>query len=236
MAKPWIVVDSVETGDGRLELRQRGERDFLITLGGLVLMNSVANRSEIVLGQRGCSHLHRHAAARVLVGGLGMGCTLRAVLDTLPADAVVVVAELNPVVLDWCCGPLAGLTGGAVHDSRVHVEITDVAESVRIAAASPGKFDAIIFDLYRGPHFRSDAMHDPLYGSLAIARVRQALKPGGVFAVWGESYDAGFVRRLEAGGYIVTTERPGRGGLRHVVFLAQLPPRVTAPAVAHRQP
>jgi spermidine synthase len=236
MAKPWIVVDSVETGDGRLELRQRGERDFLITLGGLVLMNSVANRSEIVLGQRGCSHLHRHAAARVLIGGLGMGCTLRAVLDTLPADAVVVVAELNPVVFDWCRGPLAGLTGGAVHDPRVQVEITDVAEAVRMAAASPGKFDAIIFDLYRGPHSRTDAQHDPLYGSMAIARVRQALKPGGAFAVWGENYDAGFVRRLAAGGFVVSTERPGRGGLRHMVFLAQLPSRMTAPAAARRQP
>lgn len=236
MAKPWTVVDSVETGDGRLELRQRGERDFLITLGGLVLMNSVANRSEIVLGQRGCSHLHRHSAARVLIGGLGMGCTLRAVLDTLPADAVVVVAELNLVVLDWCRGPLAALTDGAVHDSRVQVEIIDVAEAVRMAAASPGKFDAIIFDLYRGPHFRTDAQLDPLYGSLAIARVRQALKPGGVFAVWGENYDAGFVRRLAAGGFVVTTERPGRGGLRHMVFLAQLPSRMTAPAAARRQP
>ena len=236
MAKPWTVVDSIVTGDGRLELRQRGERDFLITLGGLVLMNSVANRSEIVLGQRGCSHLRRHSAARVLVGGLGMGYTLRAVLDTLPADAAVIIAELNPVVLDWCRGPLVGLTAGAIHDPRVQVEITDVAESVRMAAAAPGKFDAIIFDLYRGPHFRTDAQHDPLYGSLAIARVRLALKPGGVFAVWGENYDAGFVRRLAAGGFVVTTERPGRGGLRHVVFLAQLPLRLTAPSAARQQP
>jgi len=237
MTKPWTVVDSVAIGDGRLELRQRGARDFLITLGGLVLMNSVANRSEIVLGQRGCSHLHGRVAARVLIGGLGMGCTLRAVLDTLPADAEVMVAELNPVVLDWCRGPLAGLTGGAVHDPRVHVAITDVADLVRRAAAgSPGKFDAIIFDLYHGPHFHSDAQHDPLYGSLAIARVRQALRPGGVFAVWGENYEAGFVRRLEAGGFAVTTERPGRGGLRHVVFRAQLPPRVTPPVAGRQRP
>jgi len=236
MAKPWTVVDSVATSDGRIELRQRGERDFLITLGGLVLMNSVANRSEIVLGQRGCSHLRGRTAARVLVGGLGMGCTLRAVLDTLPADAVVVVAELNPVVLDWCRGPLAGLTGSAVDDPRVHVKIADVAELVHSAAADPqGKFDAIVFDLYRGPHFHTDEQHDPLYGSLAIARVRQALKPGGMFAVWGENYDAGFVRRLEAGGFAVTTERPGRGGLRHVVFLAQLPPRVTTPSAGGKR-
>jgi spermidine synthase len=147
------------------------------------------------------------------------------------------VAELNPVVLDWCRGPLAGLTGGAVHDPRVHVTIVDVAELVRsVAAASPGKFDAIIFDLYRGPHFRTDEQHDPLYGSLAIARVRQALKPGGVFAVWGENYDAGFVRRLETGGFAVTTARPGRGGLRHVVFLAQLPPWAMPPSAGRKRP
>ena len=222
MTRPWVVIDSAETADGRLELRRRGERDFLITLNGLVLMNSVANRSEIVLGQRGCCHLRCRSSARVLVGGLGMGCTLRAVLDTLPADAVVGVAELTPVVLAWCRGPLAGLTGGAANDPRVSVEIIDVAERVSAAASDgAGQFDAIIFDLYRGPHFRSDPQNDPLYGSRAIARVREALAPDGVFAVWGENYDEGFARRLEAGGFAVTTERPGRGGLRHAVFVAQ---------------
>ena len=219
MAKPWTTLDRVATNDGQLELRRRGERDFLITLGGLVLMNSLANRSEIVLGQRGCEHLRHRPAPRVLVGGLGMGCTLRAVLDTLPADAAVVVAELNPVVIDWCRGPLAGLTGGAVNDPRVRVEITDVATLVGNTAA--GVFDTVIFDLYRGPHFHTDAQHDPLYGSRAIAKVRRALKPGGMFAVWGENFDEGFVRRLSAEGFAVTTERPGRGGLRHAVFLAK---------------
>lgn len=231
MARPWIVIDSVTTRDGRLELRRRGDRDFLITLDGLVLMNSVANRSELVLGQRGCSHLRSRPGARVLVGGLGMGCTLRAVLDTLPADAAVEVAELNPVMLEWCRGPLAALTGTAVDDPRVNVTIGDVANLVRSAGADPqDRFDAIVFDLYRGPHFHTDPQHDPLYGSRAIARVRQALKPGGVFAIWGENYDAGFVQRLQAGGFVVATERPGRGGLRHVVFLAQL--AATSPSAA----
>lgn len=217
-----MIIDSAGTADGRLELRRRGERDFLITLDGLVLMNSVANRSEVVLGQRGCEHLRSRSSARVLVGGLGMGCTLRAVLDTLQADATVVVAELNPVILAWCRGPLAGLTAGAANDPRVGVEIVDVAERVRTAAeGGSGKFDAIIYDLYRGPHFRTDAQNDPLYGSRAIARVRQALTRDGVFAVWGENHDDGFVRRLEADGFAVTTERPGRGGLRHAVFIAR---------------
>lgn len=220
MARPWTVVDRVDSTEGPLELRQRGERDFLITLNGLVLMNSVANRSEIVLGQRGCNHLRGRAAAWVLVGGLGMACTLRAVLDELPADAVVEVAELNPAIIDWCHGPLSGLTGAAVRDPRVKVIVDDVARVV--GRAAPASLDAVIFDLYRGPHFRTDGVNDPLYGSRAIARVRRALRSGGVFAVWGENYDEGFVRRLQAAGFDVSCERPGRGGLRHAVFLARI--------------
>ena len=116
MAQPWKTIESVSTVEGILELRQRGERDFLIMIGPQVLMNSLANRSEVVLGQLGCGHLKESESPRVLVGGLGMGFTLRAVLDTLPATARVVVAELNPTVVEWCRGPLAGLTHGAVDD------------------------------------------------------------------------------------------------------------------------
>ena len=87
MAKPWITLDRVDTEEGELELRQRGEKDFLITVGGLVLMNSLSNRSEVVLGQLGCQHLANHPAPRVLVGGLGMGYTLKAVLDCLNGDS-----------------------------------------------------------------------------------------------------------------------------------------------------
>lgn len=223
MAQPWKIIESVPTEEGVLELRQRGEKDFLITVGGLVLMNSLAHRSEVVLGELGCRHLKKHPAPRVLVGGLGMGFTLRAVLDTLPATATVVVAELNPVVLKWCRGPLAILTGGAASDPRVTVEIDDVATVVRQHAQDhcPDKFDAVVFDLYKGPHARTDKRDDPLYGSRAIANVRGALRQGGVFAVWGENYDAGFDKRLRAAGFSTTSERPGRGGYRHVVFLAE---------------
>lgn len=225
MAKPWKIVESVATDEGVLELRQRDESDFLITIGGLVLMNSRANRSEVVLGQLGCKHLQNHPEPRVLVGGLGMGCTLRAMLEALPETAEVVVAELNPVVLEWCRGPLSSLTNGAVSDPRVRVEIGDVAAMVRRAArvGATKKFDAIVFDLYKGPHHHTDKLEDPLYGSRAIENVRSALKTGGVFSVWGENYDEGFDRRLCAAGFTVRHERPGRGGFRHVVFLASLP-------------
>lgn len=224
MAQPWKIIESRMTDEGVLELRQRGEKDFIIMIGSQVLMNSMANRSEVVLGQLGCGHLKEADVPRVLVGGLGMGFTLRAVLDSLPASARVVVAELNPVVREWCRGPLAALTGNAVDDPRVTVEIGDVAHLIRRSAVNGGdeRFDAIVLDLYRGPHAKTHPSNDPLYGSRAIDNMRAALKPCGTVAVWGEQYDESFNKRLQSAGFTVTTERPGRGGLRHAVFLAHL--------------
>ena len=224
MAQPWKTIDTISTDEGILELRQRGERDFLITIGPQILMNSLSNRSEVVLGQLGCGHLKDTSNAQVLVGGLGMGFTLRAVLDSLPGSAAVVVAELNRTVLEWCRGPLAVLTGNAVSDPRVTVEIGDVARRIRMTAETGGepRFDAIVLDLYRGPHAKTDQRDDPLYGSRAIENMRAALKPCGVVAVWGEIYDENFDKRLKGAGFAVTTNRPGRGGLRHAVFLGRL--------------
>jgi len=224
MAQPWKTIESVATEEGTIELRQRGEKDFMIMIGSQVLMNSLANRSEVVLGQLGCGQLKDTESPRVLVGGLGMGFTLKSVLDSLPPAAQVVVAELNPTVLEWCRGPLAALTENAVDDPRVTVEISDVALRIRRSAVNGGesRFDAIILDLYRGPHAKTHHSDDPLYGSRAIENMRAALKPCGVVAVWGENYDEGFDKRLRSAGFTVTTDRPGRGGLRHVVFLAQL--------------
>lgn len=225
MAKPWTVIESVPTPDGILELRQRGEKDFLIMIGSQVLMNSLSNRSEVVLGQLGCEQLKGSSGAHVLLAGLGMGCTLRGALDTLPPDAVVDVAELNPVVAQWCRGPLAILTNGAVSEPRVNLQICDVTTLIRSAATNGGseRYNAIVLDLYRGPHARTDKAGDPFYGSRAIAVMRDALLPGGTLAVWGENYDEGYVQRLEKAGFTVTVKRPGRGGLRMAVFLARLP-------------
>jgi len=222
MALPWKIVDSIETEEGALQLRQRGAKDFLIMIGTQVLMNSLAHRSEVVLGQLACEHLRQHPRPRVLIGGLGMGFTLKSVLDHLPVAAQVVVAELNPVVVQWCRGPLAILTAGAVTDPRVVVEIGDVAALINRSAITAGEegFDAIVLDLYRGPHFYTDAENDPLYGNKAISAARQALKPGGILAVWGENYEERFVQRLQRAGFATSAQRPGRGGLLHAVFLA----------------
>jgi spermidine synthase len=224
MAQPWRTIDAVDTAEGLLELRRRGDRDFLITINGRVLMNSGANRSEIVLGILACRKAATRPRPRVLIGGLGMGLTLKAALDSLPLTAQVVVAELNPVVVTWCRGPLAMLTDHAVDDPHVTVVIDNVS-TVIARAAQPGaeQFDAIIIDLYEGPGASSVALLDPFYGSSALKTTAAALSSGGIFAVWGENSDASFEKRLAAAGFIVHRERPGRGGLRHVVYVAQKP-------------
>lgn len=212
--KPWTTLDKVDTPDGVLELRQRDTHDVLITVDGRVLMTSTARRSEEALGAAGCRAIAARPAPRVLIGGLGMGYTLRAALDALPPDAVVTVAELNPVVERWCRGPISGLTDNAVADHRVTVVIADV-----MAVIAAGCYDAILVDLYIGPG--NGGAHDPLYGKAALAATYRAVAPGGVYAIWGESVAQSFVRRLERAGFAVELEHHGRGGFKHVVYLAR---------------
>ena len=222
MAQPWKTIETIETVDGPLELRQRGARDFLIMINGRVLMNSAANRSEIVLGELAAKKMALRPKPRVLVGGLSMGLTLKAVLDALPADAEVVVAEFNPVVVRWCRGPLADLTLRSAEDPRVTVIVDDVAYLIGQAAETKtSRFDAIIIDLYEGPHAKTDAMNDPFYGNRALKTTAAALTTEGIFAIWGENPDEAFEKRLTTAGFTIDRQRPGRGGLRHVVYVAQ---------------
>lgn len=221
MAIPWKTLDSFKTEDETLELRQRGHKDYLITLGNQILMNSMAQRSEIALGKIGCRSIRKHPSPRVLVGGLGMGCTLRAVLDSLPENAEVVVSELSERIVEWCQGPLSDLTDNAVSDTRVRIELGDVADHILKSSKEIRKFDSIILDLYRGPHARTNKNNDPFYGSKAIQRVYKSLVSGGTFAVWGENHDEGFMNRMSNAGFSVSYERPGKGGYRHVVFVGK---------------
>lgn len=220
MALPWKTLATAPTDEGPLELRQRGD-DFLIVVGGRVLMNSFSRRSEEELARLALAHLLGRSA-RVLIGGLGMGFTLRAALDVLSAGAKVLVAELNSVVLDWCRGPLGPATNHAVTDPRVEVELGDVADV--IARAPHGRFDAIVLDLYEGPNAASQRRDDPFYGPAALARTRMALAPGGVLGVWAEDADAPFARRFAAAGFAVTTHSIGSGGRRHIVYLGRRSP------------
>jgi spermidine synthase len=154
----------------------------------------------------------------VLLGGLGMGYTLRAALDRLPPDGKVVVVDLNPVVVDWCRGPLATLTGNALGDRRVAVRVDDVAKV--IAGSDPGAWDAIVLDLYEGPHQATNLPGDPLYGTRALERSRITLRPQGVLAVWSEEPDRAFEHRLTTAGFAMEKHRAGRGR-SHIVYLGR---------------
>jgi spermidine synthase len=219
---PWKTLEHVDTPEGRLELRQRGEHDFLITVRGRVLMTSAAHRSEDDLARLACAAMVRRPRPRVLLGGLGMGYTLRAALDQLPPATEVTVVELNPVVVEWCRGPLAALTGDAVADRRVRVEIGDVAGA--IAGARRGELDAILLDLYEGPRPLPPHARDPLYGAPAIASASAALRAGGVLAVWAEEPDRAYPQRLRTAGFTVEVHQGGgRGGRAHVVYIGIRP-------------
>ena len=217
MSLPWQTIARVATAEGPLELRQRGERDFLITIDGRVLMTSQARRSEQALATLSLRDRPPTRLRSVVVGGLGMGYTLCAALELLPAATSVTVVELNPDVVQWCRGPLAPLTDSAVTDPRVTVVIGDVADF--IAKAAPGSHDAILLDLYEGPHAATQRPDDPLYGPAALTRSHAALAAGGVFAVWSEEPDRAFEQRLVRTGFAVHKKRSGGGGRAHLVYL-----------------
>jgi spermidine synthase len=220
LTRRWQTLASAETSEGRLELRRRGESELVITIGGRVLMHGAAHRSEAALAELSCRPISGLPRPRVLIGGLGMGYTLRAALGVLPRRASVTVAEIEPVIVEWCHGPLAEVAGKAMDDPRVTVETGDVGAAIARAAAGGGGFDAILLDLYEGPRTTAQGRDDPLYGRAALARVRAALNPGGVFAVWSEEPDAAFETRLSAAGFTWERQRPGRGGPRHTIYLA----------------
>ena len=230
MTQPWSVLERVATASGALELRRRGERDFLIAIDGRVLMNSAAHRSEQQLASAACASLSAHPRPRVLIGGLGMGFTLRAALDALPAAATVRVAELHACVVEWCRGALAPLSRDALRDPRVEIAIGDVALAIRNAARAGGgeRFDAILLDLFTGPGCVAGG-GEACFGAAMLAATRDALAPGGRYAVWSEQPDPAFERRLRAAGFAATRSRPGRGGLRHAVYTAQLAREGVAP-------
>lgn len=213
--KPWKTLATAATDEGPLELRQRGDKEFLLVIGGRILMTSHERTSEERLATLACALLG--ASPRILIGGLGMAYTLRAALDALPTDARIDVAELVPEVEQWCRGPLSVLTNNAVADPRVTIIHGDVSRVIRKVASTT--YDAILLDLYEGPHAASQRGDDRFYGPGALDRSSRALKAGGVLAVWSEDPDEAFLRRLRGAGYTVTVDRSGTTRV-HVVYLA----------------
>lgn len=218
--KPWRLLGQTCTPDGsdmRLSVR---DDEHVILVNGKTLMTSRTHGSEEALATVACRHVGTLAQPRVLVGGLGMGFTLRATLDLLPPDAVVTVAELVPAIVEWNRGSLGSLARHPLNDRRVRVDVGDVRHTLR---ANPSRFDAILLDVDNGPAaFTATANHE-LYDNAGVAAAHAALRAGGTLAVWSAWDDRKFEQRLRFHGFVAQVNRVRarlkKGGARHIIFL-----------------
>lgn len=218
---PWTHLDTAEVpGGAALRLMRRGE-EFSIKLGSNVLMNSQLTATEQALATMACDKIKTHAAAKILIGGLGMGFTLRAALTVLGPDARIVVAELVPKVVAWARGPMAALFGGSLTDPRVTIEEQDVVDLIAPARAG---YDAILLDVDNGPNGIVRKANDRLYDVNGLAAAHKALRPGGVLAVWSSAPDAKFTGRLRKSGFDVTENavraKGPQGRAQHFIWIA----------------
>jgi spermidine synthase len=219
---PWTLLDSAAVPDqgGELRLMRRGA-EYSIMSGPTELMNSRLSGSEEALATLVSDRLQGRPAPRVLIGGYGMGFTLRAALASLGPKAEVTVAELVPAVIAWARGPMAHLTAGGLDDPRVQVVEGDVGTLI---AAAAGVYDAILLDVDNGPEGLSRTANDRLYDRAGLDAARRALRPGGILAVWSSSPSAPFNQRLRKAGYAVEERRVrashGGRGARHMIWLA----------------
>lgn len=218
---PWVQLDSAKIpGDGgELRLKQRGQ-EFSIMLGSNELMNSRLSGSEEALATLSWEKIRDRPKPAILIGGLGMGFTLRAALSIVPPDATVTVAELVPAVVKWARGPMADVFKGCLDDPRTKIHEGDVSELIR---GSKGAFDAILLDVDNGPDGLTREENDSLYNRRGLNAAHQALRPGGVLSVWSSGPDNAFTRRLKESGYeaeVVNTRANGSRGAKHVIWVA----------------
>lgn len=222
---PWVQLDSAKTPDGSQELRlKRRGNEFSIMLGSNELMNSRLSGSEEALAKLSCVRIAGRRQPKILIGGLGMGFTLRAALTELGDDAGIVVAELVPAVVAWARGPMAEIFEGCLDDPRVSIRETDVGQIIRSEAST---YDAILLDVDNGPEGIVFKANDALYGVAGMNAARAALKPQGVLAVWSQGPDTGFTRRLKQAGFAVDEVKVranGKRGARHVIWIATAVP------------
>jgi spermidine synthase len=241
--KPFELLAQAHSPDGTVLQLKRRDTEYVIFAGGRHLMSSRTHASEESLATLGCRHIttgsHPHHPV-ILIGGLGMGYTLRAALDLLPPLAKIIVAELIPEIVDWNRGPLAHLANNPLADPRVHIEIADVAALLSRPApaaqnaqaaqsektAPPKTFDAILLDVDNGPASFTDSANSALYSARGIAAAHASLQPGGTLALWSaEAHeDRQFVDRLRAANFTVHLEHTrahASKGPRHTIYLAQ---------------
>ncbi|UAK23209.1 spermidine synthase [Sphingomonas nostoxanthinifaciens] len=218
---PREVIGVAEVPGGPPLRLVRHGGDFMIMLDRNELMSSRMSGSEIALGVMTCQRLRSAAAPRFLIGGYGMGFTLRAVLAELGPDARITVAELVPGIIEWARGPMLAMTEGCLDDPRVEIVLQDVGATI---AAGKGAYDAILLDVDNGPDGLTRPGNDALYGMPGLARARAALRPGGVLAVWSAEPDAAFTRRLQQTGFAVdevkVRARSNGKGPTHTIWFA----------------
>lgn len=220
IARELLATAPVPGGE-ELRLFRRGG-DFTIALGGNELMSSRLSGSEVALAEMSCDRLRGGTAPHLLIGGYGMGFTLRAALARLGADARVTVAELVPDIIDWARGPMADLTAGALDDPRVALRIADVSG---VIGGAVGAFDAILLDVDNGPDGLTRESNDRIYSAAGLDRARRALRPGGILAIWSAHPDVRFARRLKDAGFAVeevaVRARSNGKGARHIIWFAR---------------
>jgi spermidine synthase len=217
------LIDSAEVPGGPpLKLYQRGG-DFIIALERNELMSSRMSGSEEALADMTIDRLRgAKTPPHLLIGGYGMGFTLRAALARLGPEAQVTVAELVPGIIDWARGPMADMTAGCLDDPRTRLVMADVADVIR---SSAGSFDAILLDVDNGPDGLTRDANNRIYTASGLAAAERALRPGGVLAIWSAGPDAAFTRRLKSGGFaveeVVVRARSNGKGPRHVIWFAR---------------
>jgi spermidine synthase len=219
---PWVLLDTtkIPSDGGELRLKKRGA-EFSIMLGSNELMNSRVSGSEEALARLSCLRVRGRERPQILIGGLGMGFTLRAALAELGPDARITVAELVPAVVAWARGPMAEVFGDSLTDPRVSIFEGDVGGLIR---SSRSAYDVILLDVDNGPEGLTRKANDSLYDLPGLSSARTALTPGGVFAVWSSAPNKGFAQRLRKAGFGVdevgARANGTRGGGRHTIWIA----------------
>ncbi|MEM1039497.1 MAG: hypothetical protein AAGI12_08500 [Pseudomonadota bacterium] len=217
---PWERLDSAPMlGGGALRLMRRGA-EFSIWLDKTELMNSRLSGSEEALAQLAADRLQHVSAPNVLIGGLGMGFTLRAALAAFGDTTTITSAELVPAVIEWAKGPMSDLFGNAFDDSRSHLHLGDVGPLIQ---TNPNTYDAILLDVDNGPEGLTRVENDAIYSATGLSHAKRALRPGGVLAVWSSTPNEAFTRRMKQSGLNTEEVRvkanAGKKGTRHVIWL-----------------
>ncbi len=220
--KPRELIGTAKVPGG-VELRLfRHDADYMIVLEANELMNSRLGGSEEALAVMACERL-KTKSPNILIGGYGMGFTLRAALGVVGQKARITVAELVPEIIEWARGPMEKLTAGCLDDPRVELVAGDVADEI---AGGSKRYDAILLDVDNGPDGLVRSENDRIYSMTGLALAMNALRPGGILAIWSAAPDARFVRRLKDAGFAVeevqVRARSNGKGPRHTIWFAKM--------------